>query len=321
MKFAALGRTRWLLDAIVEAEKAGHTPVLLATAPAAPEYGVIEGDFECLSKKYKCPFLSGSSINSNEAVEALRRCGADVAISVNWPIIVGPKVLETFEHGVINAHAGDLPRYRGNACPNWAILNGEQQVVLTFHRMVTELDAGPWLKKISFPLSSDTYIGDVYAFLDEQMPLGFVNVLDGLDAGTLEPTLQSEDQSEILRCYPRRPEDGQIDWSEPALKIGRLVRASSDPFRGAFTWIGDSERLTIWRARVGRRQYRSCHIAGQVAEIRDDGNVAVLAAEGLLVLEEVQTENGDRCKPAQIIRSTRQRLGMPRARHHTVLDQ
>ena len=99
-----------------------------------------------------------------------------MAISVNWPNLLTPEVLDLFPDGVWNAHAGDLPRYRGNAAPNWAILSGEDAVILTIHRMSAGLDEGPILAQRSFPLDETTYISDVYAFLDEAVP----HALDGV---------------------------------------------------------------------------------------------------------------------------------------------
>ena len=80
---------------------------------------------------------------------------------MNWLTMIAQSTLALFPWGVLNAHAGDLPRFRGNACPNWAILNGEPLVGLCIHEMIPELDAGPVLLRAHFPLSDDIYISDV----------------------------------------------------------------------------------------------------------------------------------------------------------------
>src|SRR3954464_12292154 len=120
---------------------AGHEPRLIATAPAAPEYDVVERDFERLAGELGCPYFCDTRLDGPDRLELLQRAGADVAISVNWPTVIGSAARSPFAHGVLNAHAGDLPRYRGNACPNWAILQGEDRVVVTVHVMADELDA------------------------------------------------------------------------------------------------------------------------------------------------------------------------------------
>lgn len=307
MRVAAFGRTHWLYDSIVALDKAGHEVVLIGTSPAAPEYKVGEKDFERLASELGCRFFCDISINRAENVALARSLGATVAISVNWPTLMGAEIMAVFAHGIINAHAGDLPRFRGNACPNWAILNGENEVVLTLHQMNMELDAGPIALKKGLPLTEATYIGDVYQFLDQAIPEAFVEAMDGLNTGALVPMLQSPDPAQSLRCFPRTPEDGEIDWRQPARLIARLVRASAEPFAGAFTQL-QGARLTIWRARPDALPYPSLGVSGQVVRVdADRGEAWVLAGEGVLILVEVELA-GKRGKATEFIRSTRARL-------------
>lgn len=309
MKFAALGRTHWLYDAIRLAIARGHEPVLIGTSASAPEYRVREADFERLAQELRCPFFSDARINDDKYLQLARSSGAAIALSVNWPTLIGASMIGAFPLGILNAHAGDLPRYRGNACPNWAILAGEDHVGVCVHLMVPELDAGPIVLKRRFPLTENTYIGDVYAFLDQETPRLLVAGMEGLASGTLKPEPQPEDPRLALRCFPRRPEDGLIDWTQPAELICRLVRASSRPFGGAFTFL-DEQRLTVWRAQTEKLAYPCMGVPGQVIRIeRDSGRVAVLAGRDAVVLEETELE-GVPYVPARLIRSTRARLGL-----------
>lgn len=305
MRFAALGRTHWLRDAIVAAARNGHQPVLIASAPASPEYLCTEEDFKNLARSYGCAYLGGD-INAASTVERLKAQGAEVAISVNWPKLIGEAARGAFRHGVINAHAGDLPRYRGNACPNWAIINGESRVVVTLHLMEAELDAGPILVQRACPILDTTYIGDVYAFMAANIPPMFAEALDGLAAGTLTPRAQS---GEPLRCYPRRPEDGWIDWRNTAVQVSRLVRASAEPFAGAFTSY-DGKRLTIWRAQSAPLAGAVLGVPGQVLHVdAHAGTIDVLTGDGRLTVTDVQIEGRMRERAARVVRSTRDRLG------------
>ena len=93
------------------------------------------------------------------------------------------------------------------------------------------------------------------------------------------------------------PADSRIDWSQPALRLDRLVRASAEPFAGAYTYL-DGEKVIIWRARADRLPYPYLGIPGQVAEIwRESGEVAVLTGDGVLVLAEIETSAGIREEP------------------------
>ena len=202
MKFAAFGRTKMLFDAILACLAGGHEAVLIGTCPAMPEYTVTERDFEQLARKIGCPFFCDTNINSAEYLKMAQASGAEAAISVNWLTIIGSALMGEFKHGIINAHAGDLPRFKGNACPNWAILAGEPQVVLTLHQMAVELDSGPILLQRAFPLGPDTYIGEVYRFLETAVPEMFRQVLDGLEARTIEPRPQPQDPALSLVPFP-----------------------------------------------------------------------------------------------------------------------
>lgn len=310
MKFAALGRTQLLYDSIRICIEAGHDLVMVGTSEAAPEYTRSERDFELLAQDLGCPFVCDSRINRRRYLALIRETEAEVAISVNWPTLMERKALLCFKYGIINAHAGDLPRFRGNACPNWAILSGERKIVITLHQMVEALDAGPILLQEAFPLTEETYVRDFYRFAEERIPIMFARVLDALAEGTIVFQEQPQDPGLSLRCFPRLAGDGRIDWKVPAEDISRLVRASSEPFSGAFTYLG-REKLIVWRARSGRLPYPWLGMPGHVVDVdRNTGEATVLAGEGVVVLEEIETASKGKKPAAEILTSTRMRLGM-----------
>jgi UDP-4-amino-4-deoxy-L-arabinose formyltransferase/UDP-glucuronic acid dehydrogenase (UDP-4-keto-hexauronic acid decarboxylating) len=288
----------------------GHQLVLVGTAPAAPEYKVAAGDFADLAAELGADYFCDPLINRPEYIQMARESGAQVAISVNWPTLLGPAVFGAFEYGVINAHAGDLPRFRGNATPNWAILAGEEKVVVTLHEMAEGLDDGPIVAQREFPLGPSTYVSEVYDFLAVAVPDLFTDVLDRLDQGTLIAHAQPDAADLSLRCFPRMPRDGELDWRLPSMELARLVRASADPFPGAYSFLS-SEKVVIWKAYPEELGYPYLGVPGQVIDIRRAaGEVAVLAGEGILVLEEIETAAGPRGPATVRLRSTRERFGM-----------
>lgn len=320
MRFAALGRTHLLYDAIEACVASGHECVAIATAAPAAEYRRTEADFRELAGRLGCAFLDGGSRLENDARSLLARSRADVAISVNWPVILPQDVRELFPLGVLNAHAGDLPRYRGNACPNWAILQGESQVVVVVHAMVDELDAGPVLLRRGFPLDEQTYIADVYGFLERAVPELFVEALTALAAGHVDWEPQLDDPAFALRCLSRRPEDGLIGWDRPAVELARLVRASAEPLAGAYAFL-EGRRITIWRAHT-ELAAGLLGVPGQVAAVRSTGEAVVLTGDGVLVVETVEAqpfEGGTgstaagRRPAGELIHSSRQRFDGPAA--------
>jgi UDP-4-amino-4-deoxy-L-arabinose formyltransferase/UDP-glucuronic acid dehydrogenase (UDP-4-keto-hexauronic acid decarboxylating) len=313
MKLAAFGRTQWLYESIRAARTRGHQVVLIGTCPAAPEYTIREEDFAGLAKELGCAYFCDAHLNRPDYLQMVQDSGAEVAISVNWLTLIGQEMLDQFKYGLINAHAGDLPRFRGNAAPNWAILAGEKKVVLTIHQMVADMDAGPILLQREFPLTPRTYIGDVYRFMEENIPEMFAEVLDRFATGHIVPREQPNDPALSLRCFPRLPQDAEIDWIRPAEEIARLVRASAEPFAGAYSFIA-SEKIIIWRAHSEILPYPFLGVPGQVAEIRHQtGEVAILTGDKVLVAEKAETAALG-CKPAaEIVKSTRVRLGMDAA--------
>lgn len=310
MRVAILGRSQLLLNAARLLLEAGHTIGLIGTCRAEGYYAAGAEDFEGLASQCGADFFNSPKINDAEIVARLRAAGCDIGVSVNWLTVIGRDAIASFPHGILNAHAGDLPRYRGNACANWAIINGEPHVGLCVHQMVPgELDSGDVLVRDRFPLTEDVYIGDVYAWLERRIPELFRDALAALGRPDFRAEPQSLDPSVSLRCYPRRPSDGLIDWRQDVDAIHKLVRASSRPFDGAFTYLEGERKLTVWRAEPWRHAAPFLAVPGQVL-LASDGAPVVAAASGALRLTEVTDEAGEDARP-QILRSLRQRLSGP----------
>lgn len=309
MRVAILGRTRLLLETARLLAGAGHKIALIGTCKAAEHDDIGPQDFEALSRVYGAGYFCDERINSQEILPLLGKAACDVAVSVNWLSIIGSEATSKFKHGILNAHAGDLPRYRGNACSNWAILNGEDHVGLCIHFMEPDrLDSGPVLLRDRYPLHDGTYIGDIYRWLGCRIPQMFVDAVNGLEKGLLQAIPQPQEPELSLRCYPRRPEDGRIDWRRSAQEIHRLVRASSRPFAGAFSFLEGERRVTIWRADIFEHPGPFCAVPGQIL-FRYKGDPLVACGDGVLRLTEVRLEGiDDETAKKEICRSLRNRL-------------
>lgn len=308
LRFAVIGRTRILVDAAIACQEGGHVPVGVLTCSPSPEDGVVVRDFEDLAARLGVPFRSDDRIGSPECVQWLRAMGADLAISVNWRSVIPASVLAMYPRGVLNAHAGDLPRYRGNAPLAWAILQGEDQIGLTIHQMNEQLDAGPIVLKRRVPIGPRTRIGELWQRLGLEFPAMFREALDGLASGAIVPTPQPEDPRSALRVFPRRPEDGRIEWRRSAVEIDRLVRASSEPYPGAFASF-EGRRMTIWEAVPEAWPCPFLAVPGQVmARDARDESILVATGDGVLRVLCVSLDGGPRVRPASVVRSLRQRL-------------
>jgi methionyl-tRNA formyltransferase len=183
MRVAVIGRTRALLSTAEALAAAGHDIPLVWTTKKEGYYDVGADDYQKFADAVGARFFNVRKINDDDAVKGIQASECDIAISVNWPTLLDDLVLNSFEFGVLNAHLGDLPRFRGNACPNWAILNGEERIGLCIHRMTSQLDSGPVFARDAFPLSAEAYIGDVYDWFEDRLPSMFIDTLNSIARG------------------------------------------------------------------------------------------------------------------------------------------
>jgi UDP-4-amino-4-deoxy-L-arabinose formyltransferase/UDP-glucuronic acid dehydrogenase (UDP-4-keto-hexauronic acid decarboxylating) len=299
-----------LLDAAERLAGARHQIVLVATSRPAEFYDAGIGEFKELARRHGAPFFGDGDIASLDRVAAIEASRADLAVSVNWPRILQEPDIRRFRLGILNAHAGDLPRYRGNACPNWAILNGEPHVGLCVHFMEPgAVDTGPVLVRDKIALAEDTYIGDVYRWLSSAIPELFERAVSGLADGSLVPQPQPNDPAAALRCYPRRPEDARIEWTWDALRVMRLVRASSRPFAGAYSTHESGVKVTVWRAETSQDPVPFCAVPGQILMLAA-GDPVIACGAGAIRLTEFEVEGaiGTDAARAFFVSSLRARL-------------
>jgi len=307
MRIAVLGRTGMLLRAAQRLAEAPHRIAYVATAKASEFYDVGDADYERFAHSLGVSYYCGARLDSDDVVATLRASQSDVAISMNWPTILSERVRACFPLGIFNAHPGDLPRYRGNACPNWAILQGEPRIALCIHRMSDALDDGPVAIRHYLPLTDEQDIGTVYDWLHEAVPEAFVSLIRNLAAGTVSLAAQSNDPEDALRCYPRRPEDSRIDWRESSGSIHRLVRASTRPMLGAYSHLEGQHLVRVWKARRWESRTPFLGVPGQVAG-QVDGDPLILTGDGMLRLIEAQFDDGAVDAKPVILSSLRNRL-------------
>ncbi len=305
MRIAIIGRTQVLYDTALLLRKSGYDIICILTAKEAPEYTRTARDFAELAHQWQVPFAQGPRIA--EHIEFLRECGADIGVSINYTGVVPQEVIDLFPLGILNAHGGDLPRYRGNACQAWAILNGESRIGLCIHRMVGgELDSGDIVAREYMNIDSRTKVGQTWRWMTERTPhlmLQAVNALANDPQFLVER--QSTNPADALRCYPRTPDDGRIQWDRPALDVLRLINASGRPYAGAFCQM-EAGRMVVWEAELGNMQERFLAVPGQITRIGVD-HVEVACREGMVRLTEVELK-GEVAPPSRFIRSLRTRL-------------
>ena len=147
--------------------------------------------------------------------------------------------------GAYNLHGSLLPRYRGRAPVNWALVSGETETGVTLHRMVARADAGEIVDQQPVPIGPADSIREVYDGVVGAARKVVARRIDELLSGQVQSRPQDEARATVVRG--RRPEDGRIDWQRDARTVFNLVRAVTHPYPGAFTEVQD-RRFYIWWA-------------------------------------------------------------------------
>lgn len=309
MRIAIIGRTEVLYETALQLRDQGHEIALIVTAKEAVEYKKTAEDFRAIADAWSVPYICTARIT--EAMDAIRSLPIiDIGVSMNYSGIIPQSVIDLFPLGILNAHGGDLPRYRGNACQAWAIINGEDRIGLCIHRMIGgELDNGDIVARDYFPLTINTKITEAWGWMEDRIPSLFGESLKAL---AVDPNFiierQSKDPKNALRCYPRRMEDGCIDWNRSAIEVLRLINASNKPYSGAFCDC-KGEKLIIWDAELVDDKERFCAIPGQITALTPEGYAEVAARDGKLRLKSVEYK-GTVASPAGLaVTSLRDRLG------------
>lgn len=188
---------------------------------------------------------------SEADIDELRGMEPELILSFYYRAMIPKAVLDLPRLGAYNIHGALLPKYRGRACVNWAVLNGEKETGATLHVMTEFADRGDIIAQKSVPILFEDTAHDVFLKVAYAARDIIAENLFALEAGTAARTPQ--DESQATKFGRRRPEDGEIDWTKSAAEIYNLVRAVTHPFPGAFTEM-DGRKIYIWKAlpREGR---------------------------------------------------------------------
>lgn len=239
------------------------------------------------------PVLQPVKARDPEFLDALRSLQPDLIAVAAYGQILPRTLLDLPRHGCLNVHTSLLPRYRGAAPIQWALLNGDAETGVTIIKLVPELDAGDILSQARIPIREDD---DAQTLLDRLAAMGadlLVKTIPGYTSGLIQPNPQPAEG--IVHARKIAKADGQVDWTQPAVTIWNKVRGLT-PWPGAFTHLPTHPQpvlLKLWQARpepaVGQ--------PGTVLQADREG-IVVGCGAGSLRLLEVQTE-GKRRMTAQ----------------------
>lgn len=235
-----------------------------------------------LAERHQLPVAQPLKLKSGEFPDQLRAWAPDLAVVAAYGRILPAPILATPRLGCINVHASLLPRYRGAAPIQWAVLNGDAETGVTIMQMNERMDEGDILLQRATPIGADETYGALQERLAEIGAGALRDALDGLAAGTLAATPQDHAAATLAPLI--RKEQGAIDWNRPAVEIARAVRGFS-PWPSAYTTLG-GKLLKLHRARALDEPAGGA--PGTV--IGADRTLRVATGAGVLAIEELQLE-------------------------------
>lgn len=276
-----------VLESIIEA---GHEVVLAVTQEDKPKGRGKEIAFTPVKEtaiKHNIPVFQPKKVKTEDSIEKLREYDADVFVVVAYGQIVSKEILDMPRLGCINVHASLLPKYRGAAPIQWAVIEGEKYTGVTTMKMDEGIDTGDIIETSIYELKEDETGGSLF---DRLMELGgelIVSTLSKLESGTATFTKQDHSKSTHTRMLNKQM--GCIDFSKSALELERLIRGLN-PWPSAYTSF-NNKTLKIWKAEVVNDNMSKN--PGEVVKVTKD-ELYIQTGNGILSVIELQLEGKKR---------------------------
>lgn len=256
-----------------------------------------------LAIRNNIPVCRGKKIDE-KAYALFQKVTPDIIISAYYRAIIPDEMLDAVHLGAFNLHGSLLPKYRGRACINWAVLNGETISGVTMHMMTAKADKGDIVARETYPIKFVDTGHDAFIKASQAVQKIIKRTLSQLEQHNFPRMVQ--DEKKATKFGRRRPEDGIIHWQDPAVKIYNLIRSVTHPFPGAFTFAADKKIFIWWALPVSTekliaqyhftvRQLTSL-IPGMLA--KNDGQVAVRCGRDFLLLKKLSLIDGHDYSPA-----------------------
>lgn len=284
MKVIFMGTPDFSVGTLEALVLAGHEVVLAVTQPDKPKGRGKEMQFtpvkEC-ALKYDIPVFQPRRVREAGCIEKLREYNADIIVVVAFGQILPKEILEMTTYGCVNVHASLLPKYRGAAPIQWAIIDGEKETGVTTMQMDEGLDTGDMLLKTVIPIEEKETGGSLHDKLAAAGAKLCVETLEALQHKTVTSISQGETTTSYAKMLDKQL--GDIDWEQDAVAIERLIRGLN-PWPSAYTnWNG--KVMKIWDADV--EEGESKEKPGTIVKVEKNG-FYVQTGKGLLVVRELQ---------------------------------
>ena len=283
MKIIFMGTPDFAVGTLRSLAEAGHEITLVVSQPDKPKgrgHAMVPTPVKVVAEELGIPVFQPVKIR--ETKDVLEKTEADVCVVAAFGQIIPASILHMKKYGCINVHASLLPKYRGAAPIQWAVIDGEKESGVTIMQMDEGLDTGDMLAKAIVPLDEKETGGSLFDKLSEAGGRLCVETLAKLEKGEIIPEKQGESPTAYASMLDKKM--GNIDWNKSAVVIERLVRGLN-PWPSAYTHL-DGKTLKIWACDV-LPQSASKGESGEILEVTKDA-IHVQTGDGILVLREIQ---------------------------------
>jgi methionyl-tRNA formyltransferase len=298
MRLVFMGTPDFAAASLEALLKSDHSVVGIVTQPDRPKGRgniLTPSPVKLLAQREQISLLQPLKMKDPEFFHALAGWKPDLIAVAAFGRILPPVILSLPLLGCINVHGSILPKYRGAAPIQWAIINGETETGITTMLMDEGMDTGAILLQETIPITPDDTVGTLSPRLAELGGNLLVETITRLKAGTLIP--RPQDSSRATLAPLLKKEDGIIDWALPATALANRIRGLA-PWPGAYTTVAGGDRWTIWRARKVPGPVTKS--PGVIVAVTHEA-IHVATADGILAVMELQAANSRRMAVSQYL--------------------
>ncbi len=248
-------------------------------------------DLNSAAQEAGIPVLLVKNVNQPNAIAWISAKTPDVLLVVGWTQLLNAELLRVPKFTCLGFHASLLPKYRGRAPVNWAIINGETVTGNTMIVLEPEADTGDIVAQRTIQITDEDNCRTIYQKVGETEIEMLEEVLPLIEKGTLPRRKQDDREATVMP--KRRPEDGRIDWRRSTREVYNWIRALTEPYPGAFSVL-DGQNVWIWVARADRAlTSRNNFKPGDVTQ-NAEGWPLVATGDGWIRVIEAQREGGSK---------------------------
>jgi len=292
MKIAFIGGVKFSLELLTHILKKGWSvSIVFSYDDSKKKFYSDFVSFEKITNEYHIKHLKVNNINDPENLNFLKKINPDLILVMGWSQLLKAEIIKIPKLGVIGSHPTELPKYRGRAPLPWSIIKNLKESALTFFYIQESIDDGDILDQRKFEITQND---DATSLYQKMTNLGKQMLIDNLlliEKGEGKRTKQ--DPKKFIESWPKRiPEDGKINWSKTAKEIHTLIRATTHPYPGAFSFF-KNKKFIIWKATLSDEKSEGI---GKIMSI-NSARVKIGTGKGCIIVHNA-TLNDQHEKPA-----------------------